>query len=45
VLEGRHYIKHLGPVIKVVDHDALKSLDLEESISPPTFSPQFEYVP
>lgn len=45
MLEGRNYIKHLGPVIKVIDHDALQSLDLEESISPPTFSPQFEYHP
>lgn len=45
MLEGRNYIKHLGPVIQVVDHAGLPSLDLEESISPPTFSPQFEYVP
>lgn len=45
LLEGRDYVKHLGPVIKVIDHAALQSLDLEESISPPTFVPQFEYVP
>lgn len=45
MLEGRNYTRHLGPVIQVVDHDALQTLDLEESISPPTFSPQFEYRP
>ncbi|MDD2844263.1 MAG: TMAO reductase system periplasmic protein TorT [Rhodoferax sp.] len=45
MLEGRNYTRHIGPVIQVVDHDALRTLDLEESISPPTFSPQFEYRP
>lgn len=44
-LEGRSYIRHLGPVIQVVDHETLQTLDLEQSISPPTFSPQFEYRP
>jgi len=45
MLEGRNYIRHLGPIIQVIDHDALQTLDLEESISPPTFSPQFDYRP
>lgn len=45
MLEGRNYIRHLGPVIRVIDHESLQSLDLEESISPPTFSPQFQYLP
>lgn len=44
-LEGRNYTRHIGPVIQVVDHETLQTLDLEESISPPTFSPQFEYRP
>ena len=45
MLEGRKYTRHLGPVIQVIDHDALQTLDLEQSISPPTFSPQFEFRP
>lgn len=45
MLEGRNYARHVGPVIQVVDHETLQTLDLEESISPPTFSPQFEYRP
>lgn len=45
MLEGHNYVKHVGPVIKVIDHAALPSMDLEDSISPPTFSPQFTYSP
>lgn len=45
MLERRPYVKHLGPVIKVIDKAALASMDLEESISPPTFTPQFDFSP
>ena len=45
MLEGRPYVKHLGPVIQVIDHAGLASVDLDAALSPPTFSPQFDYVP
>lgn len=45
LLEGRTYIKHLGPVIKVIDAENIQSLNLENSMTPPTFTPQFRYVP
>lgn len=45
LLEGRTYIKHLGPAIKVIDADNIQNLNLEDSMPPPTFTPQFRYVP
>lgn len=45
ILEGRRYEKHLSPVIKVIDQNNLAHVKPEESMPPPTFSPQFGYDP
>lgn len=45
LLEGRPYIRHLGPIIKLIDSESLKSIDLGDSMTPPTFAPQFHYIP
>lgn len=45
ILEGRAYDKHIGPVIKVVDQNNLDQTATDESMPPPTFSPQFGYDP
>lgn len=45
ILEGRRYEKHVSPAIKVIDQDNLAHVKPEESMPPPTFSPQFGYEP
>lgn len=45
ILERRRYDKHIGPVIQVIDRNNLDRIDPEESMPPPTFSPQFGYAP
>lgn len=45
ILEGRRYEKHVSPVIKLIDQDNLADVAPEESMPPPTFSPQFSYDP
>lgn len=45
LLEGRDYDKHIGPVIKIVDQHNLDTTVTDESMPPPTFSPQFGYDP
>ncbi len=45
LLEGRRYARHMGPVIRLVDRRSLPHLDLDESMPPPTFTPQFRYPP
>lgn len=45
LLEGRRYARHMGPVIRLVDRRSLPRLDLDESMPPPTFTPQFRYPP
>lgn len=43
ILEKRPFEKHMGPRIKIVDQDNLDKAPPEESMPPPTFSPQFSY--
>ncbi len=45
ILEGRPYEKHMGPVIKVVEQGSLDQVSPDESMPPPTFTPQFSYDP
>jgi periplasmic protein TorT len=45
LLEKRPVEKHMGPVIKIVDQDNLDKVPPEESMPPPTFSPQFSFDP
>lgn len=45
LLEGRRHARHVGPVIRLVDRNALPHVDLYESMPPPTFTPQFRYLP
>lgn len=45
ILEGRAYDKHLGPLIRVVDRGNLDKTTTDDSMPPPTFSPQFDYDP
>lgn len=43
ILEKRPFEKHMGPQIKIVDQNNLDKVPPEESMPPPTFSPQFSY--
>lgn len=43
ILEKRPFEKHMGPVIKILTQDNLDEVPPEESMPPPTFSPQFSY--
>lgn len=45
LLEGRRVVRHMGPVIRLVDRRSLPHIDLDESMPPPTFTPQFRYPP
>lgn len=45
ILEGRAYDKHVGPVIKIIDRRTLDKTVTDDSMPPPTFSPQFGYDP
>ena len=45
ILEGRPYEKHMGPVIKVVEQGSLDQVSPDDSMPPPTFTPQFSYDP
>ena len=45
ILEGRHYEKHIGPVIRIVDKNNLDKISPDESMPPSTFLPQFGYDP
>ncbi len=43
ILEKRPFEKHMGPQIKIVDQNNLDKVPPDESMRPPTFSPQFSY--
>lgn len=45
LLEGRKPALHLGPAVEMVDQESLPSIKLEDSMPPPTFSPQFRFLP
>ncbi len=41
VLEGRPFLKHAGPQIRMVDQQNWSSIEIGDSLAPPTFSPTF----
>ncbi|MBD5804920.1 Periplasmic protein TorT precursor [Azoarcus sp. Aa7] len=43
LLEGRAVARHVGPRVQVVDRAALKRIELDDSLAPSTFLPQFRY--
>ncbi|NMG75421.1 TMAO reductase system periplasmic protein TorT [Aromatoleum diolicum] len=45
LLEGRRFARHIGPHVQVVDRDGLKRIDLDDSLPPSTFTPQFSFPP
>lgn len=45
ILEGHPYEKHMGPQIQVVEQGQLERISPDESMPPPTFTPQFSYDP
>lgn len=45
LLEGREPARQLGPAVEVVDQENLPKIDLGDSLPPPTFSPQFRFLP
>ncbi len=45
LLEGRAPARQLGPAVEMVDQNSLSTIDLGDSLPPPTFSPQFRFRP
>ncbi|NMG45572.1 TMAO reductase system periplasmic protein TorT [Aromatoleum toluvorans] len=45
LLEGRPFARHVGPRVQIVDHAALKRIELGDSLPPNTFTPQFRFSP
>jgi len=45
LLEGRSPALRQGPAIEIVDRARLPAIDLENSLPPPTFAPQFHFRP
>lgn len=43
LLEGRTVARHVGPRVQVVDRAALKRIELDDSLAPSSFLPQFRY--
>lgn len=41
ILEGRPFVKHAGPEIRMVDQQNWSSLAISDSLAPPTFLPTF----
>ena len=41
VLEGRPYIKHAGPQIRMIDQSNWQQIDIRDSLAPPSFLPTF----
>jgi periplasmic protein TorT len=41
ILEGKPYIKHVGPVVYVIDKSNVNSFDYDTSLAPPNWSPEF----
>lgn len=41
VLEGRSFIKHLGPQIHMVDEENWQDINISDSLAPPSFLPSF----
>ena len=41
ILEGRDYVKHVGPQIHMVDEDNWQDLKISDSLAPPSFLPAF----
>lgn len=45
LLEGRAPARQQGPAIEIVDRARLPAIHLENSLPPPTFAPQFRFLP
>jgi protein TorT len=45
LLEQRPVARHVGPVVRIVDRASLKHVDLDDSLPPSLFAPQFHYLP
>lgn len=41
ILEGREFIKHVGPKIQMIDQENWQEFDISDSLAPPSFSPTF----
>jgi len=41
ILEGRPFLKHVGPKIRMISSDNIDKTLIDESLAPPTFSPSF----
>ena len=41
ILEGKDYLKHVGPALAVVSQDSVKSFDSSSTLAPDGFSPVF----
>lgn len=41
VLEGREYIQHAGPEIRMIDQNNWQKIDIADSLAPPSFLPAF----
>jgi len=42
ILEGKDYLKHVGPALFVVTQDNIKEFDTASTLAPPTFKPTFK---
>lgn len=45
VLEGRPFVKHAGPAIRLLTSDTISEQNLSESLAPPSFLPAFRVNP
>ena len=45
ILEGRPFVKHAGPEIRVIGSDSVDEERLDQSLAPPTFQPAFRVEP
>ncbi len=41
ILEGKDYLKHVGPAIYVIDKSNISSFDYDSSLAPASFKPVF----
>ncbi|HXV31600.1 MAG TPA: TMAO reductase system periplasmic protein TorT, partial [Sinorhizobium sp.] len=41
ILEGKDYLKHVGPQLYVIDKSNIDSFDYGSSLAPPDFQPTF----
>jgi protein TorT len=42
ILEGKDYLKHVGPALFVVDQSNAKSFNTESTLAPANFKPTFK---